>query len=129
MSTAPASTLGTAFAESLMAKDFERLESLLDDEIDFRALTPNRQWEATSAKQAVSDVVRTWFDDDVEFNEPLMIETDDDGGCARVGYRFRGHEGERPFVVEQQAFYETRDGRISWMRLVCSGLRTIPADG
>jgi hypothetical protein len=32
-----------------------------------------------------------------------------------------------PFVVEQQAYYEERDGRIGWMRVVCSEFRPRPA--
>ena len=29
------------------------------------------------------------------------------------------------FLVEQQAYIEERDGRIGWMRVVCSGFRPI----
>jgi hypothetical protein len=29
-------------------------------------------------------------------------------------------------VVEQQAYYSTTDGRISWMRVLCSGFRPAP---
>ena len=32
-----------------------------------------------------------------------------------------GSDGQ--FVVEQQAYYMQRDGRISWMRVLCSGFR------
>ena len=35
----------------------------------------------------------------------------------------RGHNPDGPFVVEQQAYYEERDGRIGWMRVICSGFR------
>lgn len=36
---------------------------------------------------------------------------------------FRGHNADGPFVVEQQAYLEVRDGRIGWMRVLCSGFR------
>ena len=29
------------------------------------------------------------------------------------------------FVVEQQAYLEERDGRIGWMRVMCSGFRPL----
>ena len=41
----------------------------------------------------------------------------------RVGYRFAGHNEDGPFVVEQQAYLSERDGRIDWMRVICSGMR------
>jgi len=31
-----------------------------------------------------------------------------------------------PHLVEQQAYYSTTDGRISWMRVLCSGFRPAP---
>ena len=41
----------------------------------------------------------------------------------RVGYRFSVTNPDGDFLVEQQAYLEERDGRICWMRVVCSGFR------
>jgi hypothetical protein len=49
-----AATLGEQFAEALAAKDFERAGDLLDPEVDFRALTPSRAWEASGARLSAS---------------------------------------------------------------------------
>jgi hypothetical protein len=121
--TTATSTLGSAFAEALTAKDFERVAELLDPAVDFRAVTPNRVWEATDSQHVVDDVLREWLDDSTEVEELVDVQTDAFASCQRVGYRFRGRDDGGPFVCEQQAYLEERDGRISWMRVVCSGMR------
>jgi hypothetical protein len=40
-----------------------------------------------------------------------------------VGYRLTVKNPDGDFVVEQQAYIGTRDDRIGWMRVVCSGFR------
>ena len=45
----------------------------------------------------------------------------------RVAYRFRVRNPEGLFLVEQQVYIEEREGRIGWMRSVCSGFRPIEA--
>jgi hypothetical protein len=40
-----------------------------------------------------------------------------------LGYRLRVRNPDGLFVAEQQACYTERDGRISWMRVLCSGFR------
>ena len=117
------SSLGRAFVEALGAKDFERLVALLDRQIDFRGLTPGRAWEATDATGVVEGVVRQWFEDSDEIEQVLAIETDSFADRQRVGYRLRVRNPDGRFIVEQQAYYTERDGRISWMRVLCSGFR------
>jgi hypothetical protein len=46
-SMARTTTLGAEFAGALAARDFDRLRSLVHPEIDFRGLTPRRNWEAS----------------------------------------------------------------------------------
>jgi hypothetical protein len=121
--TTSTSTLGSAFAEALTAKDFERVAALLHPEVDFHALTPKRTWQASSPEQVVDDVLREWLDDATEVDELIDVQTDAFATCQRVGYRFRGHDADGPFIVEQQAYLEERDGQIGWMRVVCSGMR------
>lgn len=118
-----AATVGRDFAHALAGKDFGRITELLDPEIDFRALTPNRNWEASSAAEVVSGVLRKWFEDSDELDELAGLESGAVGDRGRVAYRFRGHNGDGPFVVEQQAYFSVREGRIAWMRVLCSGFR------
>jgi hypothetical protein len=118
------STLGDAVAEALTDKDFERVASLLHPHVDFRALTPNQSWQASDPQHVVDDILREWLGDATEVKELIAVQTDAFASCQRVGFRFRGHDPDVPFIVEQQAYLEELDGQISWMRLLCSGMRT-----
>jgi hypothetical protein len=122
-SAAATSTLGRAFAEALGRKDFDQIRSLLDPQIDFRGLTPRRAWEASGADAVIDDVLRLWFEESDELEQVVAIDTDTFADRERVAYRFEGHNPDGPFVVEQQAYYTEHDGRIDWMRVVCSGFR------
>jgi hypothetical protein len=116
------SRLGRAFAEALSRKQFDEAIALLDSEIEFRALTPRRNWEASDPAQ-VGAILRQWFKDTVEIEEVVAIETDSVADRQRVAYRFQGRNEDGPFAIEQQAYYSEQDGRIVWMRVLCSGYR------
>ncbi|MCB0875836.1 MAG: nuclear transport factor 2 family protein [Solirubrobacterales bacterium] len=115
---------GRRFAAALAAKDFGLIAGLLDPEVDFRGMTPGRSWEASGPGE-VDAVLQQWFEPSDQIDELVEIE---EGGVAdrgRVGYRFRGHNDDGGFVVEQQAYFTERDGRIDWMRVLCSGFRPL----
>lgn len=116
--------LGRAFAEALGRKDFDGVLALLSPQIDFGGLTPRRSWEAADAGSVVEKVLRTWFKDTVEIEEIDSIETGAVADRGHVAYRFRGRNEDGPFVIEQQAYFSERDGRIEWMRVLCSGYRS-----
>jgi len=109
-----AGSLGARFVEALAAKDHARLSSLLHPEVDFRGMTPGRFWEASTATQVVDEVLR--------------VDTGRVGDRERVGHRLAVSNPDGRFLVEQQAYYETSDGQITWMRAMCSGFRPM-ADG
>jgi hypothetical protein len=121
-------TLGAEFALALAAKDFDRMLTLLHPEIDFRALTPGRFWEAGDPEAVVSQVLRQWFEDSDEIEALEHLETDAFADRERVGYRFSVRNPDGRFLVEQQAYLSERDGRIGWMRVVCSGFRPVAVD-
>jgi hypothetical protein len=118
-------TLGTEFARALAAKDFDRVSELVHPEIDFRAVTPSRSWEAGDSEEFVSGVLRQWLEDSDDVEELVSVETDAFADRERVGYRFRVRDSEGVYLVEQQAYIGERDGRIGWMRVACSGFRPI----
>jgi len=123
-----AASLGERFARALAAKDFDRLVSLLHPEVDFRGMTPGRFWEASNAVQAVHEIVRSWFEDSDQIDELLQVETSRVADRERVGYRLAVTNPDGSFIVEQQAYYETGDGSITWMRVLCSGYRPVDAE-
>lgn len=118
-----AAELGAAFAEALAQKDFARVASLLHAEVDFGALTPRRSWDAHDPERVVADVLRVWFDDACELEELVDVTHETFCDRERVAYRLRGSGPDGPFLMEQQAYLTARDGRIAWMRVLCSGKR------
>ena len=116
-------SLGERFAAALADKDFDRIRGLLHQEVDFRGLTPRRSWEAQGADDVVTDVFMRWLTDSDHVDGLLEVETGGFSDRERVSYSFSGHNAKGPFVVEQQAYFTERDGRIDWMRVLCSGFR------
>jgi hypothetical protein len=120
--SAAGALLGPAFAHALARQDFDQVAEVLCSDIDFRALTPRRTWEAATAQDTVG-VLRTWFDAETSVHEVISVRVDTVADRHCVTYRFAGEDPEGPFVVEQHAYFCDRDGRIGWMRLICSGFR------
>ena len=116
-------TLGAEFARALARKDFDRIEELMHPELDFRGMTPSRSWEAHDPYTLITDVLVKWFEPDDHIEALDHVETHSFADRTRVGYRLTGHNPDGPFVVEQQAYLAERDGRIGWMRVLCSGYR------
>jgi hypothetical protein len=116
-------TLGADFARALAAKDLGRMLDLMHPEIDFRGMTPGRSWEANDRDGVVSVLLRNWFEDSDEIEALEQLECDAFADRQRVGYRFSVSNPDGRFLVEQQAYLSARDGRIEWMRVLCSGYR------
>ena len=118
-------SMGAAFANALAARDFEAISALLHPEVDFRGLTPRRAWEASDPDAVIGEILTQWFEDSDEIEGLLKLETDSFADRERVGYRFRVRNPEGLFEVEQQVYIGEVDGRIGWMRVVCSGFRPV----
>ena len=113
---------GPAFAHALAARDFDKLQSLLDPDVEFRALTPRRTWEADGASPTV-DLFRNWFDEATVIEHVEEVDTHAVADRRHLVYRFSGHDDGGPFVIEQQVYFTERNGRMDWMRMMCSGFR------
>lgn len=124
--TETTTTLGADFARALAAKDTGRLRELIHPEIEFRGVTPGRHWAADDPETLLGILVGQWLEDTDEVEALDAIETGTIADRERVGYRMTVKNPDGRFVFEQQAYLDERDGRISWMRVVCSGFR--PAD-
>jgi hypothetical protein len=120
--SAPGALLGPAFAHALARRDFHQVAEVLCPDIDFGALTPRRTWAAASAEDTVR-VLRGWFDEATLVEEVIGVHADAVADRHCVTYRFAGDRPQGPFVIEQHAYFFDRDGRIGWMRLICSGFR------
>jgi ketosteroid isomerase-like protein len=111
------------FVDAVLTRDFPRACGLLHPDIDFRAMTPSRVWEA-DGPAGVEDVLRAWFEHperDVERVEPTEPSSVED--TSRVGWRVHGSDAGGPFIYEQQAYLRENEGQIVWLRVMCSGPR------
>ena len=118
----PMTSLGEDFARAVAAKDHDRVRQLLHPQLDFRAMTPKRIWEAESPEDVVS-ALGVWFSDDDEIQGLDVVDTDAFADRERVGYRLRINNPDGEHLVEQQAYLSEQDGRIGWLRIMCSGYR------
>jgi SnoaL-like domain len=118
---------GRACADALGTKDWAAISRVLADDVDFRALTPNQFWEATGPQAVVDEVLRDWLDDE-RVTGVSAVEDGEVGDRHRVAYRIGIDGPDGPEIVEQQAYYEVADGRISWIRILCAGILPIAAD-
>lgn len=125
------STLGSDFARALAEKDAARLSALFAPELDFRAMTPRKTWEAQDADGVLGVVFGHWFDDGDAIESLERLETDSFADRERVGYRLVVSNSEGRFLVEQQAYLSggsgEAEGKITWMRVLCSGYRPVEA--
>jgi hypothetical protein len=115
-------SLGEQFAQAVAAKDHDGVRALLHPEVDFQAMTPRKVWDASSPE----DVVRAlgvWFDEGDHIDSLVCVDTDAFADRERVGYRLSVSNGDGAFLVEQQAYLSPREGRIGWLRIMCSGYR------
>jgi hypothetical protein len=117
-----AQTLGESFARAVAAKDHDRLRELLHRDLDFRAMTPGRIWEASDPEE-VLNALGVWFDDGDTIESLVAVDTGSFSDRERVGYRLLVRNNDGPFLVEQQAYLSMRDGQIGWLRIMCSGYR------
>ena len=121
-SSATSTSLGEEYARAVAAKDADALRRVLRPDLDFRAMTPSRFWEASDAATVIDDIVfGKWFEPSDEIRELISVETSEVGSRNRVGYRFRVENPDGVHLVEQQAFYETDGAQISWLRIMCAG--------
>ncbi len=119
-------TAGERFAQALGRKDRDVLCALLADPIDFQALTPRRHWQAATGRQVAEEIILGhWFDAGDDILEVCSVATGQVVDCEHVAYRLRVRTDGDDYLVEQQAYYSTEDGRITWMRVLCSGYQPV----
>ncbi len=114
--------IGERFARALANKDAAALKALLRTDVDFKAMTPGKFWEAHDADMIVDGtILGTWFQPERRITETLAVDTDTLGSMDRVGYRFQVRHPDGEFTIEQQAYYVTDGDKMSWLRIMCTG--------
>jgi len=116
------SEVGLQFAKALAAKDRQMLLDVFDPAVDFRALTPRKPWESTSATEVVDDIMLgTWFDPNDDIRSLDDVEVGSFADREKVRYQLRVTNGDGDFAVEQEAYFTVDGDRINWIRILCSG--------
>ncbi|MGW4527242.1 hypothetical protein [Amycolatopsis sp. NPDC004378] len=119
-------TEGERFARALAVRDAAALKAVLAGDVDFAALTPGRHWTASDPAEIVDDIVLgQWFGPGRRIVELCSVRTGRVAGCRHVAYRLRVRRDDVDHLVEQQAYYTARDGEIVWLRVLCSGYRSL----
>jgi hypothetical protein len=112
------------FLRALRVRDFQQIEACFHPAVRFRALIPPGVREGTGASEATS-YLRRWFGDS-DVHELLTSAADQVADRLHIAYRFRTHDADGWFEVEQQTYSTIAEGRIQDMDLLCSGFRPIP---
>jgi hypothetical protein len=122
--------LGLAWAHAVATVDSSALLALLSPAATLRAVTPSRFWDAETATDIVEEIVLgRWFGPPKRVTDLLEVSHDLVGGLDRVRYRLAADVDGTATVVEQVAYYTCGEGRITSLRLVCSGFRPRPNAG
>jgi hypothetical protein len=115
---------GSALARAVSVKDRAGLLEVLADGVDFRALTPERAWEAHTSAEVADILFGEWFEPQDDIVGLIGVEDGDPvEDTQRVSYRLAVRTPEGDVTVEQQAYYRTDEGRIVHLRVLCSGFR------
>lgn len=112
---------GIEMINAMAARDRSALLGLLAEGVRLRAVLPRSQVDLVGA-EPVADKMIDWFADVPEV-VPLDSAVDFVGDVLHAGYRFALRGGEVEQVAEQQAYLTVEGGRITTVRLVCSGFR------
>ena len=64
-----------------------------------------------------------WLEESDHVDELVAVEGGTFADRQTLSYQLRGHNEDGPFIFEQQAYFTEREGRIDWIRVLCSGFR------
>ena len=122
------SDIGTAFATAMAAKDTAALRGLLAPELDFKGLTPRKFWEGHTPDEALDVFFASWFGPEDDIQTLLSHQTGAVGERQSVRYRLDILSPDGRHEVEQMAYFSVVDGRIGYLRILCSGYMPVAAD-
>jgi hypothetical protein len=112
---------GEMFAKALAAKDEAGVRAVTTPDLDFRAMTPGRFWEAHSHDDLIDVLFANWLEPSDEVVALLSTSTGEVSTRQHVTYRLHLRNADGDSLMEQQMYYDVVGGRISWARVMCSG--------
>ena len=121
---APDTAIGLQLLDAIRRRDYIGIASCFADEAHLHAVVPPGVRE-DDGPDAIAARFRLWTG---EFGDYEMIGGDVDGfaDLLRIRYAIQGVDPELGLCVfEQTAYAEVADGRITKLRLACSGDRQL----
>ena len=120
-----AAPLGDRLALAIAARDRTALRELFTTPVRFRAVTPRRFWDAETPVGVEDIVFGAWFPDEMTVTDVRLLERDPVTHTGKFAYRLSVDTPVGPTVVEQVGYYQEAEGRMSDVRLVCSGFHRV----
>lgn len=121
------SALGMRFADAFLHKNWPEIATVLNPDVVFQGLTPGKAWDATSAGDLVDRVFSQWREPADDVYEVLDMSTDVVGDRNKVVYRFKIRKPSGDYICEETAYFDAEAGRITRLKILCSGY--LPTDG
>ena len=124
MPTTTRTAAGARFVEALANRDLEAARDLLHAGVTLAALMPEKSIDKAGVEDVFAMFCGFVVDDAVQSLE--LLDDHDVAGRRALAYRCHwSTPDDGPHVFEQHGFYDTRDGQISWIHLLCSGDQAI----
>ena len=114
--------IGIQLATAVARRDEAALLVLLDAEVDFRGMTPERFEQAHGSARLLEILLGEWLTPADEVTGIKSIDSDAVAEVRRVGYRLYVVNHDRSFVVEHVAYFRVRAARIAWLQVMSSGM-------
>ena len=119
--------VGERFIDALIDGDFAGLGACLDEAVRMRALVPSGPREV-GGRAAATDLLRRWFGE-ADTRLPMARTVEPLADRTHLSWRVRLHGAGGWRLIEQHAYADVTDGRISRLDLLCSGFHPEPAAG
>ena len=118
-----ATGLARSFVQAIVGGDFDRLETLFAPHVRFRAITPSRYLDVSTAAGARA-LVEGWFGESSQ-RELVGWTVEPVGDRLALGYRLELTEDDERRVVEQHVAAIVDGAAFRDVALVCSGFRPL----
>lgn len=120
--------VGVRLLDAVAARDYDGIAACFAEDASLRVLTPGPVREHEGRAEA-ADRYRSWLES-LEGYEVLESDATAIADRLRVRYRFRGHDPEKGWQLNEHTGYAAvRDGEIASLILTCSGFRPTAPPG
>lgn len=114
--------IGEELIGCIKAREFSRVKDLCSDDVVFTAATPGCVWNSRGWDEVETDL-KELFPEEEKMYRVLEPREREMKGRFHFTYRVQGDEPDfGEFEYEHQMYYQMTNGKISKLRILCSGL-------